>query len=99
MRAALVRRHPKALPAVESILEHQRRDTHFRRREALEELLRIVRSVVITYSGVIAPDDKVRAAVIAPDNRVQDRPPPPAVPHIRRHHRGHRASLPIVDIE
>ena len=51
-----------------------------------EDELRVVRAVIIADARVISPDDEVRAAVILPDDRVEDRLARPGVAHRRGHH-------------
>src|SRR5690606_24092215 len=62
-----------ALPAVEGVLEHERRDVDQLRVELLEDELRVVRAVVVADAGMVAPDDEVRAAVVLAGNGVEDR--------------------------
>ena len=71
-RTGLVGRHRRAASAEESVLEHQRHDSEFARSEPLEDFLRVVTAVVIADAGVIAPDDKVGATIVAPDDGVKE---------------------------
>ena len=71
--ARLRRRHALAPVAPEGVLEVQRRDAQLAGRELVEDLLRVVRAVVVADAGVVATDDEVRAAVVLAADRVQDR--------------------------
>ena len=50
----------------------------------VEDLLRVVGAVVVTDAGVVAADDEVRRAVVAADDRVEDRLARTGVAHLRR---------------
>src|ERR1700730_13962779 len=99
MRTGLERGHPGALAAVESILEVERGDADLAGRVALEDLLRVVGAVVGADAGVIAPDNEMGAAVVAPDDGMEDRLARATVAHVRRHHGEHRTILRIVEFE
>ena len=86
VRAGLVGGHPLALVAPEGVLEHQRLDPELVDVEVVEDLLGIVCAVVVADAGVVAPDDEVGAAVVAADDRVQDRLAGTGVVHLRRVH-------------
>ena len=68
------------------MLELQRRDPDLLRIELFEDLLRLVRAVVVPDARVIASDDEVSAAVVAPHDRVENGLARPRVAHRCRKH-------------
>ncbi len=99
VRARLARNHRQALLAPRRVLELQRHDAQGLRVDPIEDLLRVVRAVVAAHPRMIPPDDKVRAAVVLADDRVQHRLARARVPHRRRHHRQHHPILVVVALD
>src|SRR5438445_4916768 len=99
MRTGLIRRHRSAFGAVEGIFEGERGDSDFGWGKILENLLRIVRTIIIAHSGMVTSDDKMCTAIITPHDGVQNRLARSAIAHMRRHHSQHRPSLGIVELE
>src|SRR5260221_2911814 len=96
MRAGLARGKPLALVAPEGVLEHQRLDPELVDVDLVEDLLRVVGAVVVAGTGVIATDDEVGGAVVAADDRVQDRLARAGVVHLGRLHAEHHTVLGVV---
>src|SRR5215213_2326146 len=86
VRAGLRRGHRAARAAVESVVEEERRDAQLFGLELVEDVVRVVGAVVTADARVVAPDDEVRAAVVLPHERVEDRLARPRVAHRRREH-------------
>ena len=72
-----------ARQAIERRLEAQRRHADLLGREAVEDLLRVVGSVVGADAGMVAADDQVRDAVVLARERVEECLARPGVAHRR----------------
>ena len=83
MGAGLAGGHAATHPAVEGVLEEQRLNTQLALVELREDVLGIVGAVVAAYARVIAADDEVGAAVVAPHQGVEDSLPRAGVAHER----------------
>src|SRR5512132_3665974 len=94
--AGLARRHALALVAPERVLEEQGLDAELVDVDVVKDPLGIVGAVVVADAGVVAADDEVGAAVIAPRNRVQYRLPRPGVVHLRREDAEDDAAVRVV---
>ncbi len=68
---------------MEHLVEQQRRDAKLLGRQRSDQPLRVERTVVIAYAGLVAPHDEVGATVILAHQRVQQGLPWPGVPHRR----------------
>ena len=95
----LVDAMPSHARAEERVIEEQRRDAQLARRELAEDVVRVVRAVVVADTGVVAADDEVRAAVVLAHQRVEDRFARPGVAHRRRQHAQQHAILRVVVVE
>src|SRR5258708_14631861 len=84
VRACPGRCHASARRAVEGVLEAQDLDSQLAWCVLVEDAMGRVRVVVAADSGVVATDDEMRAAVVAPDNRAEGRLPGTGVTHPRR---------------
>ncbi len=72
VRACLARRHLRAPPTKERVLEEQRRDAQLVRTKLAEDLLCVIGSVIIADAGMIPPHDEMRAAVVLAHQRMED---------------------------
>src|ERR1700730_12063094 len=63
------------------MIEKQRRHTQLLRFELIKDVMRIVGAVIVPYSGMIAPDDEMRATIVLSDQRVKDCPAWPRIAH------------------
>src|SRR6266699_5804252 len=70
VRAGLGRRHAAAAPAKERVLEAHGLNPQLGRGEAVEDVLRVVRPVVVAHTRVIAAHDDMGAAVVLVHQRV-----------------------------
>src|SRR5262249_27525552 len=59
--------HAHAAAAVEGVLEHERLDADLVATVVVEDLLRVVGSVIVADAGVVTPDDEMRAAIVLAD--------------------------------
>ena len=73
MRTGLRRRHPVTLATVESDINLQRLGEKRSGPQLIEDVVGIERTVIVANSGVVTPDDKMRAAEILPNKGVQQR--------------------------
>ena len=73
VRAGTGRCQRLARTAEERRLELERRDAEFLGREPVEDLLRVVRAIVVADAGMVASDDQMRDAVVLADQRMEDR--------------------------
>src|SRR6266498_3950604 len=96
VRTRLTRGHCCTRPAVESVVKKQWCNTQLFRFELVEDVLRVIRSVVATDSGMIATHDEVRAAIVLSNQRMKHRFPRTSVAHCGRHDRKDRARCGIV---
>src|SRR4030095_14127109 len=73
MRTRLARSHRRAGAAIESVIEKQWRNTQLLRFEFVENVMRIIRAVVVPHSRMIAAHNEMRAAVVLANQRMKDR--------------------------
>src|SRR3954451_7233205 len=84
VRAGLRRGHRTACLAPKRVLEEHRLDVELMRLELVEDQLRVVSAVVVAYTGVVAADDEVGAAVVLTADCVPDRLARTGVTHCGR---------------
>src|SRR6266542_6903673 len=92
----LTRGHCGTRPAIESVVKNQWCNTQHFRFELDEDVLRVIRYVVATDSGMIATHDEVRAEVVLSNQSMKDRFARTGVAHCGRHNRKDRARCGIV---
>src|SRR4030095_8311812 len=90
MRTGLARRHCSTSAAIERVVEEERGDTQLFGFELIEDVMRIISSIVVTHTGMIATDYEMRAAVILANQGMKDRFAWTGVAHRGRHDRKDR---------
>src|SRR5579862_4282493 len=71
MRTSFGGSHAAAFDAIETVLELKRRDSERDRIKLVEQVLGVVGAVVVADAGMVASDDKVRAAIVLANYRVK----------------------------
>ena len=96
VRAGLVGAHALALVTPERVLELERTDAELVDVDLVEDRLGVVGAVVVADAGVVAADDEMGRAVVAADERVEDRLARTGVAHRRRVDAEHDAVMRVV---
>src|SRR6267143_1289963 len=84
VRAGPPRGHAAALVAPEGPVDLEQPRRQRVRRNLVENLMRIERAVVAAYAGVVAAHQQMRAAVVLPEQRVQQSLARTCVAHVER---------------
>ena len=83
MGTRFARLHSFALGAEEGVIKKERRDSQLPLLENVKNKVGVVGSVIVPDAGVIASYDKMRAAIVLANDRVEDRFPGSRVAHRR----------------
>src|SRR5258708_32674789 len=73
MRARFVRSHRATRSTIEGVIEEQRCYAEFFRLKLVEDVVCVVSTVEVADSGMVAPDNEVRATIIFTNQGVEDR--------------------------
>src|SRR5258708_9846726 len=73
MRARFARSHRATRSTIERVIEEQWRYAEFFRLKLVEDVMSIIRTVVVADSRMVAPNNEMRAPIIFTDQRVEDR--------------------------
>src|SRR6516162_8977952 len=84
MRAGLSGRHAVAFAAVEGDVDLQGPGMQCAGPELIENVLRIIRTIVVADASVVAAYDKVRTAEVLANKRMQQRLPRTRITHLDR---------------
>src|SRR6185436_18675247 len=87
MRTGLARRHSSTSTAIECVVEEKRGDPQLSWFKLVEDVMRVVSTVVVSYSRMIAAHNEMGAAVVFPNQRMKDGFARPGIAHRGRHDR------------
>src|SRR5437016_3040054 len=99
MRTRFAGSHRRTSAAIESVVEKQWRNTQLFRFKFIEDVMRVVSSVVVAHARMIATYDEMRAAVVLANQRMKHRFARAGVAHCGRHDRKDRARCRVVSGE